>query len=85
MCYLFFQSRLQQQQSAGTLVASYGGDSEEEEDEDGGLLDENKLLDMSKMACLLCKRQFPNKEALTRHTQLSDLHKVSLCQLCNLL
>lgn len=28
------------------------------------------------MACLLCRRQFPNKEALVRHQQLSDLHKV---------
>lgn len=30
------------------------------------------------MACLLCRRQFPNKEALQRHQQLSDLHKQNL-------
>lgn len=30
------------------------------------------------MACLLCRRQFPNKDALVRHQQLSDLHKVAL-------
>ncbi len=29
-----------------------------------------------KIVCLLCHRQFPNKEALLRHQQLSDLHKV---------
>jgi hypothetical protein len=33
---------------------------------------------VKKLACLLCKRQFPNKEALVRHTQLSDLHKKNL-------
>ena len=30
------------------------------------------------MACLLCRRQFPNKDALVRHQQLSDLHKVAM-------
>ena len=66
------------------LVASYGGDSDDDDDEDGfcsggdGPMDETKLVDLAKMACLLCKRQFPNKDALTRHTQLSDLHKKNL-------
>ena len=63
------------------LVASYGGDSDEEEDDSGsetGRVDESKLIDMSKMACLLCKRQFQNKESLMRHTQMSDLHKVKM-------
>ena len=63
-------------QSKEGLVASYGGDSDSEEEEDPLTAEENKLLDYSKMACLLCKRQFPNKEALQRHQQLSDLHKV---------
>ena len=40
------------------------------------MVDESKLLDLSKMACLLCKRQFQNKESLMRHTQMSELHKV---------
>uniref|UniRef100_A0A8C5PFV4 RNA binding motif protein 6 n=1 Tax=Leptobrachium leishanense TaxID=445787 RepID=A0A8C5PFV4_9ANUR len=40
--------------------------------------DQDKLTDWKKMACLLCRRQFPNKEALTRHMQLSDLHKQNL-------
>lgn len=38
--------------------------------------DEDKLTDWSKLACLLCRRQFPNKEVLIKHQQLSDLHKV---------
>ena len=59
------------------LVASYGsGDSDDEDEEGSAAAAEAKLVDLAKMACLLCKRQFPNKEALTRHTQLSDLHKV---------
>ncbi len=75
-------SPLQASQKPG-LVASYGGDSDDEGGEmddlrkqDGGEIDEEKLLDFTKMACLLCKRQFPSKEALLRHQQLSDLHKV---------
>ena len=63
------------------LVASYGGDSDDE-DEDDGMQDESKLLDWAKVACLLCKRQFPSKEGLQRDVQLSDLHKVEyLCKL----
>lgn len=63
------------------LVAAYSGDSDNDED----LLErmeneEEKLTDWKKMACLLCRRQFPNKDALIRHQQLSDLHKVvALC------
>lgn len=40
---------------------------------------EDRLTDWKKMACLLCRRQFPNKDALIRHQQLSDLHKVQHC------
>ena len=39
---------------------------------------EAKMMDFTKMACLLCKRQFPNKEGLQRHQQMSDLHKTNL-------
>ncbi|XP_028969623.2 RNA-binding protein 6 isoform X2 [Esox lucius] len=39
---------------------------------------EDKLTDWKKMACLLCRRQFPNKDALMRHQQLSDLHKQNM-------
>lgn len=59
-------------------MEAYSGDSDPEEggvDPDGidGL---HKLTDWTKLACLLCRRQFPSKEALVRHQQLSDLHKV---------
>ncbi|XP_072540987.1 RNA-binding protein 5 [Salminus brasiliensis] len=59
------------------LVAAYSGDSEPEEAPEGDERDD-KLTDWRKMACLLCRRQFPNKEALLRHQQLSDLHKQNL-------
>ncbi|XP_075688102.1 RNA-binding protein 5-like isoform X2 [Rhinoderma darwinii] len=62
------------------LVAAYSGDSDNEDEADRlqGMLDEEKLTDWKKLACLLCRRQFPNKDALTRHQQLSDLHKQNL-------
>lgn len=62
------------------LVAAYSGDSDPEEgvaEPDGGEVGLQKLTDWTKLACLLCRRQFPNKEALVRHQQLSDLHKVA--------
>ncbi|XP_034022245.1 RNA-binding protein 5 isoform X2 [Thalassophryne amazonica] len=63
------------------LVAAYSGDSDPEE---GGVESESseggadKLTDWKMLACLLCRRQFPNKETLIRHQQLSDLHKKNL-------
>jgi RNA-binding protein 5/10 len=62
------------------LVAEYGEDSEEEPEADpeSDADPEKQFSDWSKMACLLCKRQFPNKEGLQRHNQLSDLHKSNL-------
>lgn len=67
----------------GNLVAAYGEGSDTEEEIEGesggcGTLDESRLMDWQKLACLLCKRQFPSKEALVRHQQLSDLHKQNL-------
>ncbi|XP_046463939.1 RNA-binding protein 5-like [Daphnia pulex] len=63
---------------ASALVA-YGSDS----DSDGH--DEKKaaellesLIDWTKLACLLCKRQFSNRETLVKHQQLSDLHRENL-------
>lgn len=38
------------------------------------------MTDWVKLACLLCRRQFPSKEALIRHQQLSELHKQNLEQ-----
>ncbi|KAJ0036734.1 hypothetical protein NQD34_005411, partial [Periophthalmus magnuspinnatus] len=57
------------------LVPAYNGDVDS--DEEGGFKDERegRLTDWSKLACLLCRRQFPSKEALIRHQQLSELHK----------
>lgn len=57
------------------LVAAYGGEGSDSEEESGAGLNnlagderwEDKLVDYLKMACLLCKRQFPNKEALGRY------------------
>ncbi|XP_051499932.1 LOW QUALITY PROTEIN: RNA-binding protein 10-like [Apus apus] len=67
------------------LVAAYSGESEsEEEGERGGLggpppdRPGEPLTDWHKLACLLCRRQFPSKEALLRHQQLSGLHKQNL-------
>lgn len=61
------------------LVAAYSGDSDPEEGgADPDAADgQDKLTDWKKLACLLCRRQFPNKESLIRHQQLSDLHKVA--------
>ena len=61
---------------ASSLVAEYGDDSDEEQ------VSEQKFVDWNKMTCLLCKRQFPNKEILTKHTQMSDLHKVRVYLRC---
>lgn len=74
-----------------TALVSYGDDSDSDTEPDSAQLDikrpqnskmdESKFIDLSKMACLLCKRQFPNKDALTRHQQLSDLHKKNLAKI----
>ncbi|XP_014603624.1 PREDICTED: RNA-binding protein 5-like isoform X2 [Polistes canadensis] len=60
------------------LVAAYGGGSDTEEEIEDVQQEERQHTDWSKLACLLCKRQFPSKEALIRHQQLSDLHKQNL-------
>lgn len=60
------------------LVAAYGGGSDTEEEIEDVQQEDRQHTDWSKLACLLCKRQFPSKEALLRHQQLSDLHKQNL-------
>ncbi|KAM3877687.1 RNA-binding protein 5 [Diretmus argenteus] len=63
------------------LVAAYSGDSDPEEagpDPEYSEDNQDMLTDWKKMACLLCRRQFPNKEGLIRHQQLSDLHRQNL-------
>jgi len=37
-----------------------------------------RYLDLTRMACLLCQRQFKSLEQLHKHEQLSDLHKKNL-------
>lgn len=37
---------------------------------------EEKLVDWTKLACLLCQRQFDTREILEKHLQMSNLHKV---------
>ncbi|XP_031701981.1 RNA-binding protein 6 isoform X5 [Anarrhichthys ocellatus] len=75
--------------SLGLLASDYAAGSDEEVEEDkedgakssqGGQSEDSdtKLTDWKKMACLLCRRQFPNKDALLRHQQLSDLHKQNM-------
>merc|ERR1719430_1009343 len=59
------------------LVASYGGDSGDEEEGSSADIDPS-LVDLNKMACLLCKRAFASKEQLQKHLDKSDLHKKNL-------
>ncbi|XP_045062946.1 RNA-binding protein 10 isoform X2 [Coregonus clupeaformis] len=60
------------------LVPAYSGETDSEGEEGGER--EERLSDWAKLACLLCRRQFPSKEALIRHQQLSELHKQNLEQ-----
>ncbi|CDQ73393.1 unnamed protein product [Oncorhynchus mykiss] len=74
--------------SLGLLASDYaatGSDEEEEVQHEAPQVsrsqsqdEEDKLTDWKKMACLLCRRQFPNKDGLVRHQQLSDLHKQNM-------
>lgn len=59
-------------------ISGYG--SEEEEGEGGAntSVAELQLTDWDSLACLLCKRQFPSREKLTKHNNMSDLHKQNL-------
>ncbi|KAL1472840.1 hypothetical protein MTO96_039066 [Rhipicephalus appendiculatus] len=59
-----------------TLVPEYGGGSDSDSEAEAN--DESHLLDWTKLACLLCKRQFPSREVLSKHVQLSGLHKQNL-------
>ncbi|PSN32435.1 hypothetical protein C0J52_22991 [Blattella germanica] len=61
-----------------SLVAAYGGGSESDEEIEDVLQEDRQHTNWVKLACLLCKRQFPTKESLIRHQQLSDLHKLNL-------
>lgn len=58
------------------LVAAYGGGSESSDEEEQP--NEAEFLDYNKLICNLCKRQLNSAEALTKHAQLSSLHKQNL-------
>uniref|UniRef100_A0A1A8IJS3 RNA binding motif protein 10 n=2 Tax=Nothobranchius kuhntae TaxID=321403 RepID=A0A1A8IJS3_NOTKU len=62
------------------LVPAYSAESDSEEEGGDGDEKEGRMTDWVKLACLLCRRQFPSKEALIRHQQLSELHKQNLEQ-----
>ncbi|XP_043936658.1 RNA-binding protein 10-like isoform X2 [Protopterus annectens] len=60
------------------LVAAYSGESDSDDEVERSVFQEEKMTDWLKLACLLCRRAFPSKEALVRHQQLSELHKQNL-------
>ena len=64
--------------ASAAIVAAYGSDSDSDNAADDRKPNVDSLVDWNKLACLLCKRQFANKETLTKHQQLSDLHKQNL-------
>ncbi|XP_067012533.2 RNA-binding protein 5 [Anabrus simplex] len=64
--------------NASGLVAAYGGGSDSEDEIEDVIQEDRQHTNWVKLACLLCKRQFPSKESLMRHQQLSDLHKQNL-------
>ncbi|VDL62022.1 unnamed protein product [Hymenolepis diminuta] len=75
---------------AAGLVAQYGGD--DSEDEDGPQTDEKeletqvsaeetKLIDWTKLACLLCARGFKDADTLQKHRVFSNLHLQSVNKL----
>ncbi|KAM4610906.1 RNA-binding protein 10 isoform 2-T2 [Polymixia lowei] len=62
------------------LVPAYSGETDSEDEGGEKEEKEGRMTDWVKLACLLCRRQFPSKEALIRHQQLSELHKQNLEQ-----
>lgn len=42
------------------------------------ITDYDKMIDWKKLVCLLCRRQFPSKDTLMKHKNLSDLHKQNI-------
>ncbi|TKS71676.1 RNA-binding protein 5 [Collichthys lucidus] len=73
------QFKITEQDTKSGMFAAFNGDSDAEEgSSDRAEYKEGKITDWKKMVCLLCRRQFPTKEALLRHQLLSDLHKQNL-------
>merc|ERR1719211_784041 len=68
-------------------LSGYGSDSAEEDNSNSAAnsansaantIEEQQFTDWSKLACLLCKRQFPSRDKLTKHNEKSDLHRSNL-------
>lgn len=63
-------------------LTGYGSDDNEDEDNSvggaSGGSDEQQFTDLSKLACLLCKRAFPSRDKLMKHNEKSDLHRSNL-------
>lgn len=71
-----FKAEIESPNVQTPLVAAYGGGSESSDEEEP--LNEMEFLDYNKLICNLCKRQLNSAEALTKHAQLSALHKQNL-------
>uniref|UniRef100_G3N735 RNA binding motif protein 5 n=1 Tax=Gasterosteus aculeatus aculeatus TaxID=481459 RepID=G3N735_GASAC len=76
--FMIEQIKIPEQETSSNPLGAHNGDSNPEEGVSDRAVDEGKITDWSKMVCLLCRRQFPNKDALQRHQHLSDLHKQNL-------
>uniref|UniRef100_A0A915EXV6 RNA binding protein 5 n=1 Tax=Echinococcus canadensis TaxID=519352 RepID=A0A915EXV6_9CEST len=72
------------------LVAQYGGEDSEEDDvtqsdekevEAQVTAEESKLMDWTKLACLLCSRGFKDVETMQKHRVFSNLHLQNLNRL----
>ncbi|XP_049588438.1 RNA-binding protein 5 isoform X2 [Syngnathus scovelli] len=75
------QIKLTEQEPPAKIAPVVANDKVSEPEEGGSdskADDSGKITDWAKLVCLLCRRQFPTKEALLRHQQLSDLHKQNL-------
>lgn len=71
-----FKTEMESTNVPAPLVAAYGGGSESSDEEEP--INEMEFLDYTKLICNLCKRQLNSAEALTKHAQLSTLHKQNL-------
>jgi len=85
--YALFEKRVEPAPAAGdpaaaaaansSLVPDYGGESGDEEESAAQELDPS-LVDLNKLACLLCKRAFASREQLHKHIDKSELHRKNL-------
>lgn len=78
---VFHRKQLAEKKGLGaSALVTYGSDSDSGDGVDDKKFAEllEALIDWNKMACLLCKRQFNNRETLVKHQQMSDLHKQNL-------